>query len=131
MKKVYQHPQVVIEEFAPNEYVAACGESGTVYKFKCNAGDSGKRYNVYYNDGTEDSHTRGTAYYHPCNTTHEAESNSGFKEGYMIETYYTGILFPQEHEKGDRIPVIIWTNNGTNVHCTTDLKMDHWETAKS
>lgn len=30
MKKVYQHPQVVVQEFAPNEYVAAC------YHGKCN-----------------------------------------------------------------------------------------------
>ena len=28
-------------------------------------------------------------------------------------------------------PVVIWTNNGTNVHCTTNLNMKEWATAKS
>ena len=36
MKRRYERPSAYIEEFTPNEYVAAC-ESGMVYKFECNA----------------------------------------------------------------------------------------------
>ena len=29
MKRRYERPSAYIEEFTPNEYVAACGDSGT------------------------------------------------------------------------------------------------------
>ena len=62
-------------------------------------------------------------YYHPCGEKHKAESNSGFLTGYHIDDMST--------IKDDNIPVIIWTENNTNVHCTTNLDMRKWETAKS
>lgn len=37
MKRTYVRPTMVGERFVANEYVAACGESGKVYKFECNA----------------------------------------------------------------------------------------------
>lgn len=46
MKRRYERPSAYIEEFTPNEYVAACGDSGTIYKFKCTAG-GGERGGVY------------------------------------------------------------------------------------
>ena len=46
-------PVVEVQEFAANEYVAACGDSGKVYKFVCDAGQYGHIYNVYYYDGSE------------------------------------------------------------------------------
>lgn len=39
MKRRYERPNAYIEEFTPNEYVAACGDHGKVYKFECNAGE--------------------------------------------------------------------------------------------
>ena len=39
MKRRYERPSAYIEEFTPNEYVAACGDHGKVYKFECNAGE--------------------------------------------------------------------------------------------
>ena len=45
MKRTYVRPTMVGERFVANEYVAACGESGKVYKFECNA-PGGKLY--YY-----------------------------------------------------------------------------------
>ena len=48
MKRRYERPSAYIEEFTPNEYVAACGDHGKVYKFECNAGEKNKQYNVYY-----------------------------------------------------------------------------------
>ena len=38
MKRVWCRPQTVVQKFEANEYVAACGDSGTVYKFTCDAG---------------------------------------------------------------------------------------------
>ena len=37
MKRTYVRPTMVGERFVANEYVAACGESGKVYKFECTA----------------------------------------------------------------------------------------------
>ena len=76
---IWCRPKAVIEKFIPNEYIAACGDSGTVYNFECNAG-------IKY---------RGDRNYHY------------------------------------NVPVIIWTDHGTDVHCTTNLDMSQWSTAKS
>ena len=48
---IWCRPKAVIEKFIPNEYIAACGDSGTVYNFECNAGikyrgDRNYHYNV-------------------------------------------------------------------------------------
>lgn len=91
MKKEWMEPVVEVQEFAANEYVAACGDSGKVYKFVCDAGQYGHNYNVYYYDGSGQKKyiaKKGSwgdwgsqaqfSGYHPCNKTHEAESDSGF-----------------------------------------------------
>ena len=62
-------------------------------------------------------------YYHPCYTTHEAESDSGFLTGYYMDDMST--------RRDDKIPVTVWTDYGTDVHCTTKLDQSSWETAKS
>lgn len=134
-KKAYVRPMMICEQFTPNEYVAACGDSGTIYKFKCDAGEKWYNYHVYLNgpDGialTSDDidwsarsgHLRT---YNPCGTTHEAASDSGFEKGYM---YRVGRW---NNNIGSPINVIVWTENGTNTHCTTNLDMNSWETAKS
>lgn len=129
----WERPMAVVDAFVANEFVSACGDSGTVYKFKCNAGIRSKDYNVYLKDGTPYA-TSGRDYggcktdydsYHPCGTTHSADSDSGFLAGYMYEQDWWG------HDSGRRIDVIIWTDNYTNVHCTTDLDQSSWETQKS
>ena len=50
MKRTYVRPTMVGERFVANEYVAACGESGKVYKFECNA-PGGKLYYYPNSDG--------------------------------------------------------------------------------
>ena len=133
MKRRYERPSAYIEEFTPNEYVAACGDKGKVYKFKCNAGSKYKHYNVYYYEGNEKKYIakqrdwlgRPQAQfpgYHPCEETHEAKENTGFIDGYIDD---------QSTWDDEKIPVVIWTNNGTNVHCTTNLDISTWATAKS
>ena len=139
--KNYVRPMMESEVFAANEYIAACGESGVVYKFKCDAGDgvygsvyeetngipglqTGRRGDTelagYSNSWFEESG------FYACNKTHEAESNNDFVNGYYCA-------------KGDTknpISVIVWKEPRggwwpDNIHCTTNLDQDSWETAKS
>ena len=129
MKRVWCRPQTVVQKFEANEYVAACGDSGTVYKFVCNAGRYGTLlgYDVYTNGKDGEPGTKDDRYlggYTPCNATHNASTTDEFIEGYMRKDW--GIF------EGERIDVIIWRGeNGDNIHCTTDLDMNTWETAKS
>lgn len=133
-KKVWVRPVTEVQQFEANEYVAACGDSGVVYKFECNAGSKGTDYNVYLADGTpyatsgRDSGGCKTDYYSysPCGEKHEAESDSVFLEGYMYKQSGWG-----GGNTGSKIDVIIWTDNYTDVHCTANLNKNTWETAKS
>lgn len=128
----YKKPVLNVEQFTANEFIAACGESGKTYKFVCNANsnswfsDGGK---VYEENGKKAGlQTMGRnadtylGTYHPCSATHIAESyDKDFSEGYL--TNYIGTAERK---------VIIWKgNNGDNIHCTTNLDMTTWETAKS
>lgn len=127
-RKEWKEPQIVVEEFMANEYVAACGDSGKTYYFKCNAGYRGNEYAVKDANGrflkVAGHKVDGDDwYYHPCGETHIAESDSGFLTGYHIDDLHTW--------RDERIQVIVWTEGGTDVHCTTNLDMDSWETAKS
>lgn len=131
MRKIWTMPQAVVQQFAANEYVAACGDSGTTYNFECNAG-GGERGDVFTEDGV--NLTSGERhYYYACGTTHSASETDDFFNGYFVlnggndrEGYYTWSGY-HEYEK---IPVIIWNGDG-HVHCTTKLNMSDWETAKS
>ena len=130
--KSYKKPVLNVERFTPNEFIAGCGDSGVVYNFECNAGERRNSYNVYYDNGNPLASSNGNEEwyaqftgYHPCGATHEAESNSGFYDGYMYLQDRRG------NNSGSPIDVVIWTDRGTNVHCTTNLDMDKWETAKS
>lgn len=127
--KDYVRPMMESEAFAANEYIAACGDENKVYKFVCDAG-GGTPGTVY-----EDSNHNGrwdligdralTGYilptYHACGETHQAPTDDEF-----IEDFYLPNSNPFDAQK-----VIIWTDGGTNIHCTTNLGMDQWETAKS
>ena len=133
---VWKQPLTVVQKFAPNEYVAACGDHGVTYKFECNAGKKDHEYSVYkYNSwGQKEYLSIGWGwnahkidgrdwYYHPCEETHVANSDSGFLKGYYIDDLDTW--------KDEKIEVIVWTAGNSDVHCTTNLNMDKWETAKS
>ena len=137
-KKAYVKPSLESETFVPQTYIAACGDSGVVYKFKCDAG-GGVWGSVYQEtNGISGLQTgrRGDeeiagyeafmgmpiSGFHSCNTEHEADSKSGFYDGYYC---------PRGNTRNP-IQVIIWKGPwGRNVHCTTNLDQDSWETAKS
>lgn len=124
MKRVYESPRAYAEMFTPNEYVAACGDSGTVYKFKCNAGGffGGSVYlETNEQAGLQKESDKYLGGYHACGTTHEASSTDEFLNGYYIPSFSDNVT-----------PVIVWRGpKGDNTHCTTELDMSKWETAKS
>ena len=129
----WERPMVTVDTFVANEFVSTCGQNHKVYNFECNAGDEDGMYDVFTNDGR--NLTKGILnYYHPCKATHKAEEDSGFIEGVMIDNggiddrYYIDLKGIHEYPK---TKVIIWTDNGTDVHCTTNLNMKEWTTAKS
>ena len=129
MKRIYESPKAYVEMFTPNEYVAACGDSGKVYYFECNA-PAGTLYYYRNDDGaidgvyTGNGRARELGSYHPCTAKHEASSTSGFYDGF-VDYNWNG-----KHDDGEG--VIVWRGeNGRNGHATKNLNMDSWETAKS
>lgn len=137
MKATWTKPLAEVEQFMANEYVAAaCGDQNTVYKFECNAGSSRNSYHVYLNgpDGMPETsddidwsaRSGKLRTYNPCGATHEASTKEEFPVGYMYRVGGWG-----NSNTGERIDVIVWTAGGSNTHCTTNLDMDSWETAKS
>lgn len=134
--RTYKKPILNVEHFVPNEFVAACGDSGTVYKFECNAGELGLKhtypYDVYQETNGQPGLQTGRggdtyiSNFHACGATHEAESNNIFVNGYIVDT---------RKSQDNVTDVIIWRepleNHRYSTHCTTNLDMDSWETAKS
>ncbi len=131
MRKTWMEPQIEVQQFTSNEYVAACGDSGTVYKFKCTAGGGVSGY-VYLETngiaGLQSSGRNADQYlsgYHACGTSHEAESTDAFLDGYYV---VDGGFFGEDTVT----PVIVWRGpNNDDTHCTTLLDKNDWETAKS
>ena len=129
MKRTYVRPTMVGERFVANEYVAACGESGKVYKFECNA-PGGKLYYYPKSDGKINGeytvHGRAIKFgnYNPCGARHEANATYGFYDGF-VDYNKNG-----RQDKGEG--VIVWRGSyGLNGHATTYLDMSKWQTAKS
>lgn len=139
VKNVWVQPQTVVQQFVANEYVASsCGDHGTTYLFKCDAGD-GVWGSVYQETNGKaglqtgwNGDRRISTYseiagfpisgYHACGETHTAPSDSGFYDGYYCAKGNTD----------NAVNVVIWKGEfGNNVHCTTNLNKDDWETLKS
>ena len=133
-KKIWTAPVAQVEQFMANEYVAKCKDTeNKYYAFKCDAGyvrsgwggysiegdvwEGGTVANGQISNGT--NLTKGKySYYHACGATHyipEADYASTFTSGYFNEGRY------DDSTKGTFIPVIIWTDGGTDVHCTESL----------
>lgn len=139
MKQVWSSPKTSFEQFVPQNYIAACGDSGTVYKFTCDA-PGGPLY--YFPDKTANMDSndligkKGTylGSYHPCSKKHEAESNSGFYWGYVDKSHGSSWSdYESANQKLDADElVIVWRGNkGGEGHATAALNMNDWETAKS
>lgn len=125
----YRKPILNVEHFTANEFIAACHDKNTVYKFTCDA----PRGTLYYyprNDGNIDGvhdandYKRRLGSYHPCDEKHEASTTADFYDGFVD---YNG---NRRQDIGEGVIVWRgrWNNNG---HATTNLNMSTWETAKS
>ena len=127
-KKAYIKPVLESETFVPQSYVAACHDINKVYKFTCDAGYFFDGGNVWEENGKEEglqmsgsNKDKYLGLYYACSETHEASIRDEFVDGYL-----TGYIFPFPKQ------VIIWKGkNNNNVHCTTNLNMNEWETEKS
>lgn len=129
-KKAYVKPAMESETFVPNTYVAACGDTNNEYIFQCDA-IGGITGTVFYDDGNGQFNPfSGDKFmgsgYHACGESHVTQDGDEFIRGWYV-TGWDGIT------GGDFItPVIIWRGvEGNNIHCTTNLDQDSWETAKS
>lgn len=123
MKKSYESPKAYVEEFTPNEYVAACGDTEYgKYLFTCDA-PAGTLY--YYNNWGS---ARRIGSYHPCSKKHEANKESEFPNGFVD--------YNKNGKEDNGEAVIVWIERGwfgeiDNAHATTNLDRDSWETVKS
>lgn len=129
MLRTWEAPKIIVEEFVPNEYVSACGDTEYgVYKFTCNAG--GGEYGGLYvlrNSMFGSYYERvssGTKSYHACNETHETS---------VRDDYVEGIFDPDtNHNNGNEVDCLIWYHNGKyQGHASTGLTRDEWEVLKS
>ena len=136
-KNVWVQPRTVVQQFVANEYVSACGDSGTTYLFTCDAG-GGESGTVYLEtNGKPGLQTdwwggdQSLGGYHACGTTHEADSDDAFLNGYYVtEKWVSDGWFG--HYETVTTPVIVWRGpNNDNTHCTTNLDQDSWEIARS
>lgn len=128
MKKRYERPSAYIEEFTPNEYVAACGDKGTIYKFECNAGTK-KENSQYHYRVTDENGNLITSNYEPCGETHQASAEDEFIIGYIDDK--------DTRQTDEHIKVYIWRPwvqdpwLRKDTHCTLDLSKNNWQTNKS
>lgn len=125
----WERPMVVVDTFAANEFVSTCGEQNRVYKFKCDAG-GGTPGTVYkdsnhngkwdlFDDEALTGHILPT--YSACGKTHSAPTNDEFINGFYLPN----------SDPFKATKVIIWTDGGTNIHCTTNLNKNEWTTERS
>ena len=65
--------------------------------------------------------------YHACSAKHKVtipNSSSETINDYFPEGYYVGAITGTKK-------IRIWTDNGTNLHATTNTAIEKWEIAKS
>lgn len=127
-QQVWSSPKTAFEEFVPQNYIAACGDSGAVYKFECNA-PSG---NMYVPDpNNSGSYLVEGRSYSPCGKTHETP---------VADTYYDGFIDRNRNRTqdiGEEVKVYLefssWRGETyvSNGHATGNVNMETWEIAKS
>ena len=121
MKNTYVKPEMHVEEFLANQYVAACGKTPDGwYNFKCDA-PAGSLY--YYRYGISYSATY-LGNYHPCGATHKTKNKNNFYEGY--------IDYNKNGKEDDGEHVMVWRGDyGNNGHATVSLTMGEVDVVKS
>ena len=132
-KMTWTRPVAAVEQFMPNEYIAACTDFTKKYfEFKCDAG--GGEWGDIWEGGTLSTNRYGQTEisggtnltpgrlgaFHACPKEHyveEADVNTTFTTGYFHDDY------DDSRSGGTWIPVVIWQGDG-DVHATQALKED-------
>lgn len=131
-KMTWTRPMTEVQQFAANEYVAACGDTEFgAYLFECDA-PKGELY--YFEDFYKWEGVQlhlGTCT--PCGETHVADKADVFANGFID---YNG---NKKLDGGEE--VIVWLKRGLggiphpffggNAHATTNLDRESWEVTKS
>ena len=140
MKMRFERPSMDVEQFMANEYIAACGDSGKTYLFDCNAGggrdggvwqESNGRPGLQVGRGGDKRISRSDHSFSACDKKHETTDPEDFLYNCYYAPYRYGFI-GGEVLVDQAVDVIVWRGEkGNNVHCTTDLDIDSWETLKS
>jgi len=152
-KKMWVAPQMEGMEFLAGEYCeSVCGTNNVLYNFTCDAGGGASGWVWLEDNGveglqkTEGITETGVRYdadycyaggvwgakfssYHACGATHTASAKDPFLDGYYQEYSNNGW---NPSPVGSVVKVIVWKGERQDdVHCTTNLDMKNWTTAKS
>lgn len=124
MRKTWVQPQLLVEQFVPNEYVSTCGktESGK-YLFTCDAPAG----NVYYYPNGTTGRAKWLGGYEPCGAKHETDSPDYFYDGFVD--------YNRNGKEDSGESKLIWVeSNGyyvSNWHASASLSRDMIEVARS
>ena len=137
MKKQWGKALVGVQEFAPQEYIAACDPDATfvTYEFWCDASLSSYGHHVYFDDGdgvfdNGDTSAMPSGWsYSPCGKSHSVTVPKGqsidetFPKGWLVALNRRG------NETNNVVAVRIWQPDHTdyeNTHCTRQLNEDEF-----
>jgi len=134
MKKQWGKPLTSVQEFVPQEFIAACDPDDRYvkYEFWCDAG-GGTTWNVYYDTNKNQQYDEGIDQYYTnfyaCREEHDVTVHIGVDE-FDVDTYFPmGIIRRRRNifAEWQEIPVRIWKGeNNDNCHCTTHLDITNW-----
>lgn len=159
-KMIWTRPEMNEFAFAANEYVAACGDGGTTYKFTCDAGIEYIQHDEVYHDPiviggheiipgwTEPAWTEKVRPSYDVYRDDDGEFGELIGSGYRPcdashevtvgkdesfgDIFFKGWMDKRSTSIIEKMAVMIWRGkSGNNCHCTENLDVSTWEIAKS
>ena len=144
-KKIYEKPAMQVEAFVANHYCADCSDdahSFVTYLFDCGNGLRDTRYYIHDGNGNyqridgkyygpRDYWGQQVWYYEPCYEHHEVTVPKGHDVIAENDDILAGYYLDPIGGEVDAIPVVLWTDGGTNMHATVVLDPHEWQMVKS
>ena len=133
-KEAWVRPETMVQQFAANEYVAACGKTPTgEYFFTCDAPGGSvwadlDRNGQYKTASLFDWSSEELGGYHPCNKKHPTSSTSDFYNGFVD---YNG---NNRLDAGEEVLVWVEFNSFgrvSNYHASKSLTIGEVEVVRS
>lgn len=121
MTEMWTRPMAEVQQFAANEYVAACGMQDGKYIFTCDA-PAGVIH--YYDRKGNDINRK--ASYHPCGETHVTDGPDYYYDGYVDRN--------KNNKKDPGEEALIWLQpvwGGTNGHASASLTREQIQVERS